>query len=63
MAMEVFGSELGTMAWSTSTKEGRADAYLDGLTGVDVVALLEDREGDIWAVTAEGLESKQLALA
>ena len=34
---------------------GRAETYLDGLTGVDVVALFEDREGDIWIVTSNGL--------
>jgi PAS domain S-box-containing protein len=36
--------------------QGRTDAYSNGLTGLDVVALLEDHEGDIWVVTSEGLD-------
>ncbi len=36
--------------------QGRTDAYSNGLTGIDVVALLEDHEGDIWAATSEGLD-------
>jgi PAS domain S-box-containing protein len=34
---------------------GKSDAHSD-LTGIDVVALLEDRESDIWAVTSSGLD-------
>ena len=36
--------------------QGRTDVYSNGLTGLDVVALLEDHEGDIWVVTSEGLD-------
>jgi PAS domain S-box-containing protein len=36
--------------------QGRTDAYSNSLTGIDIVALLEDHEGDIWAVTSEGLD-------
>jgi signal transduction histidine kinase len=35
---------------------GRSDTDSNGLTGIDVVALFEDREGDIWAVTSTGLD-------
>ena len=36
--------------------QGRTDTYFNSLSGVDIAGLLEDHEGDIWAVTSEGLD-------
>jgi signal transduction histidine kinase len=36
--------------------QGSTESYSVGLSGVDIAALLEDHEGDIWAVTSEGLD-------
>ncbi len=38
--------------------QGRADVFAssDGLTGENIYALLEDREGNVWAATANGLD-------
>ena len=36
--------------------QGKTETYSNGLSGADIAVLLEDREGDIWAVTSEGLD-------
>src|SRR5262249_5683307 len=37
---------------------GRTDAFAraDGLSGEDAISLFEDREGDIWVTTSEGVD-------
>ena len=38
--------------------DGRVDAYtrLDGLSGNTVTSLFEDREGNVWVATNDGLD-------
>ena len=55
--MAVCGSEHRTGASCMCTREGRmCFRRSDGLSGDFVIRLFEDREGNIWVATVDGLD-------
>ena len=61
------GLWIGTWGWGlVHVHHGRTDVFArsDGLSGENVLSLFEDREGNIWVATFDGLDRfRELAVA